>query len=186
MTRSDRLLFGAIIASLLVIAACGPTTARRAIGAPSATATPSTPAPEASATAQPGSTCQPDDYGIYAQQPGYIANIDVAGLPAPPQTKHGIGSSGVSNGVSRGGFSGMCSIGTPDSINAFYTAQLPTLGWTFGTPPTTLTTACTSGGLALWNGQHWWKGQTLFAWDIEGPAGEGSTFWGYSSCSQVS
>lgn len=184
MTRVHRLLLGSLITLLCgVMAACGQTSVSRSIGSSAATAT-ATPSP--SATATPDSTCQPDTYGLYAQQAGYDTNIDVAGLPAPPQTKHGIGSSGVANGVSRGGFTGMCTIGTADSINAFYTARLPALGWTFGTPPAALTTACTSGGLAFWSGNQWFTNQTLFSWDIEGPAGAGSTFWGYTSCAMVS
>lgn len=91
---------------------------------PTATPVPSTPTLTATPPAGAGSTCQPDPYGIYSGS-GYVTQLTDAPLPAPPETKHGIGSSGTNSGVTQGGKSGVCTIGTNASIAAFYSAQLP-------------------------------------------------------------
>jgi hypothetical protein len=126
-------------------------------------------------------TCLPDDFGIYSSQTTYITTLDVFSLPAPPKTKHGIGSAGTNSYGTLGGASGLCTIGTQASIDAFYDAQLPALGWRYSTPPAMVTQKCTAGG-APWTGVHWWKGNDLFSWVGAGNARGGSVFWSYSFC----
>jgi hypothetical protein len=140
-----------------------------------------TPIPPSATAARAETTCLPDDYGLYADQTAYDTAIDVPNVPAPPQTKHGIGDSGTNAYGTFGGDSGMCTIGTAASINAFYTAQLPALGWSHSLPPAAVTQKCTGGG-APWGGVQWWKDKLLFSWSVAGDAGGGSVFWGYSFC----
>jgi hypothetical protein len=75
----------------------------------------------------------------------------------------------------------MCTVGSAASINAFYSAQLPALGWSRSQPSAVVTQKCTAGG-APWGGVQWWKGNELFAWQVSGSAGGGAVFWGYSFC----
>jgi hypothetical protein len=126
-----------------------------------------------------GGTCQPDSYGIYASQVGYITGLGDAPLPAPPQTKHGIGSSGDNGTVTQGGESGVCTIGTIETITAFYDQQLPALGWQYSTPPSAID-ACFH---ATRPAQAWWHGFDTFSWALNGDAGGGSIFWSYTYCS---
>lgn len=173
-----------LLTSLAVLVGCGQATA----GAPVATPSP-TFAPTATATAIPtmtatpmasaSSTCQPDDYGIYADQAGFLTNLSSAPLPAPPQTKHGIGSTGVNGSVTQGGESGMCTIGAFASVSAFYTQRLPSLGWQYSAPPSALA-ACFHPSAPA---EVWWKGSDTFSWYDQGNAGGGSIFWSYTYCS---
>lgn len=140
------------------------------------TATPS-PAPTATRVASDG-TCQPDPYGIYADQTTFVTGLN-APPPAPPKTKHGIGSAGNNGNVTEGGESGVCTIGTFATVTQFYTTQLPSLGWQYSAPPTTLD-PCFHGTVPS---RVWWKGTGTFSWYDGGNAGGGSTFWSYTYCS---
>ncbi len=184
LTHRAHVLIGlALFTSILLLAGCGQTVAGSPVATPSPTLTPQ-PTAMATATATPTSAtasgaCQPDSYGIYADQTGYVANLSDAPLPAPPQTKHGIGSSGVNASVAQGGESGVCTIGTFASVTAFYTQRLTSLGWQYSAPPAAIA-ACFHGTVPA---QAWWKGSTTFSWYDGGGAGDGSIFWSYTYCS---
>lgn len=175
-----------ILFCVMLLAGCGQAGAASPIATQSATATPqstATPIPSATATsAQASGGCQPDPYSIYAEQTGFVASLTDAPLPAPPQTKHGIGSSGVNGSVSQGGESGMCTIGAFASVTAFYTEHLPSLGWQFSAPPASIS-ACFHDAAPA---KVWWKGSATFAWYDGGAAGAGSTFWSYTYCAAQS
>lgn len=179
------IIFGIIwVASVVALAGCGQSVA----GSPAATPTPThaptatataTEMPTATATSAPaGSTCQPDDYSIYASQNGFVTNLGNAPLPAPPQTKHGIGSGGDNGSVIQAGESGMCTIGTFASVTDFYTQHLSSLGWQYSAPPVALA-ACFHDPIPA---KVWWKGSDTFAWYDSGNAGGGSIFWSYTYC----
>lgn len=125
-------------------------------------------------------TCQPDDYSLYANQTTFIT-ILVAGIPAPPQTKSGIGSSGTNTKFTSGGEVGICTIGTSASITAFFAAHLPALGWSNTAPPAAVVATCSSNGEG-WSNVQWWKSHTLFSWSAGNNAGGGSIFWSYTFC----
>jgi hypothetical protein len=169
----------------LLLTSCGMSTPATAgiANSPAATATavPPTDTPMPPSAAPAETTCLPDDYGLYAAQTTYFSALDAFNLPAPPQTKHGIGDSGTNANGTFGGDPGMCTVGTAASINAFYSAHLPALGWSHSLPPVAVTQKCTAGG-APWGGVQWWKGNGLFAWQISGSAAGGSVFWSYSFC----
>lgn len=177
-----------LLASVVLLAGCGQASAY----SPIATSSPTVllPTATATATATPtaipppthgptGSTCQPDIDAIYSSQAGFVATLTDAPLPAPPQTKHGIGSAGVNANVLQGGESGVCTIGTFASVTSFYTQRLTALGWHYSAPPTTLG-ACFHGSVPA---RAWWKGSSAFAWYDNGSAGGGSIFWSYTYCS---
>lgn len=174
----------AMLTGLVLLAGCGETAAGSALRTPPPTPTP-LPTATATATATPThsptatSPCQPDPDGIYAEQAGYVTTLTDAPLPAPPKTKHGIGSGGDDGGVLQGGESGLCTIGTFASITAFLTQHLQSLGWQYSKPPTALS-ACFHYPVP---DQAWWKGSDTFAWYDGGDAGHGSIFWSYTYCS---
>jgi hypothetical protein len=125
-------------------------------------------------------TCLPDPYQIYWSQNTFITQIDL-GLPAPPNTKHGIGSSGVNpSGVLMGGTSGNCTIGTVEGLTSFFQSHLSGLGWSMTTPPSALLNACQN--LQGSSSNRWWKGKEMFGWAAGGDAGGGSFFWGTGLC----
>jgi hypothetical protein len=62
-------------------------------------------------------------------------------------------------------------------VTAFYTQQLPALGWQYAALPTALD-ACFHGTLPV---QAWWKGSDTFSWYDGGHASGGSIFWNYTS-----
>jgi hypothetical protein len=174
----------------VLVVGCGSSSAItiRDTSTPPATVTPvalaptATAAPTSTATAGPtATTCLPDDFGLYASQTTYTTSLDAFNLPAPPETKHGIGSTGTNSYGTMGGESGMCTIGTQASIDAFYDGQLPTLGWSHSTPPASVTQNCSANG-APWTGVQWWKANDLFSWVGAGDAGGGSVFWSYNFC----
>lgn len=180
--RGHVLISIVLLASVAWSAGCGQATARSLIATPS----PTSPLPTATATASPtpthgptSSTCQPDLDGIYSDQIGFVASLTDAPLPAPPKTKHGIGSAGVNANLLQGGESGVCTIGTFASVTTFYTQQLTALGWQYSAPPATLD-VCFQGSIPA---KVWWKGPATFAWYDNGSAGGGSIFWSYSYCS---
>lgn len=183
--RARTLIGIVLLSSLAVLVGCG----QAAGGSPVATSSPiPTPLPTvtptetetATATSAPtNGPCQTDPYGFYTDQTGFVTSLNAAPLPAPPKTKHGLGSTGVEGGVSQGGESGMCTIGTFASVSAFYNQHLPALGWQYSAPPAALA-VCFHNGVPT---QAWWKGSTTFTWYDSGDAGAGSIFWSYSYCS---
>lgn len=172
--------------SLLLLAGCGRTSAGSRAVTPSPTETilataSSTALPTATVTpmrVSTGGVCQPDTYGIYADQVSFETNLGEAPLPAPPKTKHGIGSGGSNAGITQAGESGVCTIGAFTSVSTFYTQRLPSLGWQYSAPPTALD-ACFHGTVPA---PVWWKGSATFAWYDGGDAGDGSVFWSYTYC----
>ncbi len=172
----------AILSALLCLAACAaPTTPARV----SATAT--TPLAPTASNATPTSAsasgpCQPDTTGLYAAQTSFVATLPDAPLPAPPQTKHGVASSTTLAHATLRSESGMCTIGTFASVTAFYSQQLPALGWQYSAPPAALYACYPDAGPP----ELWWKGSNVFSWFQgayeSGDAG-GSTFWTYDYCS---
>lgn len=189
MYRVCFLIGAALFTSLSLLAGCGQTATGSPVATPSLTPVSlptveptATTAPTATATptrAPTSSTCQPDDYGIYADQTGFSTNLTDAPLPAPPKTKHGLGSAGANAGVIQGGESGVCTIGTFASVTTFYSQRLPSLGWQYSAPPTALD-VCFHGSVPA---QAWWKGSNTFSWYDGGNAGGGSIFWSYTYCS---
>lgn len=161
---------GSLAATMSPTSASLPTVTPTATTPPTATTTPK------SATAS--RSCQPDTYGVYASQSGYVATLTDAPLPAPAQTKHGIGSGGANAVVTQAGESGMCTIGTFAAVTAFYTQRLPALGWRYSAPPPALD-ACFHTGVPT---HAWWKGSDTFSWYDDGDAGGGSIFWSYTYC----
>ena len=172
--------------SLLLLAGCG----RASAGSPASALSPTdTPLPTATSTALPTATvtpvrvstsgvCQPDTDGIYADQVSFETNLGEAPLPAPPKTKHGIGSGGSNAGIMQAGESGVCTIGAFTSVTTFYMQRLPSLGWQYSAPPTALD-ACFHGAVPA---RAWWKGSATFSWYDSGDAGNGSVFWSYTYC----
>jgi hypothetical protein len=120
--------------------------------------------------------CTPDSIGIYATRSYDTTLTDSPGFPAPPLTKDGLGSFGTNGGKTQGGFSGMCSAGSSSSINSFFSTELPAHGWHHSTPPASLSSPCSTSGT------QWWKGTTIFNWNIDGSAGASGTFWGWGMC----
>jgi hypothetical protein len=120
-------------------------------------------------------SCQPDSYGIYASRPYDTALPNSPGVPAPPLTKDGLGSAGTSGSVTQGGYAGMCSAGSASSINAFFAAELPPLGWSKSTPPSFFSACHMSGTL-------YWKDRDMFQWSTNGSAGASGTFWSFTDC----
>ncbi|MBF6590394.1 MAG: hypothetical protein IVW57_07660 [Ktedonobacterales bacterium] len=118
-------------------------------------------------------SCTPDSIGIYATR-AYETTLDNTPAPAPPLTKAGLGSGGSAGSVTSGGFSGMCSAGSATALDAFFNAELPAHGWTYGTLPAALSGCGT--------GSHWWKGNNTFSWQTNGSAGASGVFWGYGYC----
>jgi hypothetical protein len=187
LVRAALVLATLLVASTVLLAACGITSSATHLSTPvvatdTATPLPSPTTPPVTPTAGPtATTCLPDAYGLYASQTTYITSLDAFYLPAPPKTKHGIGSTGTNSYGTMGGASGLCTIGTQASINAFYDAQLPALGWSHSTPPSAVTQKCSASG-APWTGVQWWKDNNLFSWGGDGDAGGGSVFWSYNFC----
>lgn len=184
IARRAPILAAAVIASLALLTGCGQTVGAGADATATtiATAPPPSPTPTLTPTATSGptaTTCQPDTYGIYSDQTAFVSSLTDAPLSAPPQTKHGIGSSGNNGSVTSGGESGVCTIGTFATVTSFYTHLLPTLGWQFSAPPTTIA-ACLHGATPS---KVWWKGSNFFDWYDDGNAGGGSIFWSYTYCS---
>lgn len=174
-------LLGSAFAVAVLLIGCAPASS----AAPHPTATPwstATPSATDTATAAPvtaSTTCQPDPFGIYSEQAGaYETTLNSVPLPAPPQTLHGIGSTGVNANVSQGGESGVCTVGTFEQINSFYAQQLPMLGWSYSAPPAALA-PCFHSGVPQ---KAWWKGSNTFAWYFQSDAGGGSIFWSVSYC----
>ncbi len=120
-------------------------------------------------------SCKPDDYGIYTTRPYDTTLPNASGAPAPPLTKDGIGSAGTSGNVTEGGYAGMCSAGSDTAINAFFTTELPKLGWSTSSPPTYFTACHMSGTL-------YWKDRDMFQWQTNGSAGASGTFWSFTLC----
>lgn len=179
-----------LLTSLVILAGCLAGCAPVAAGSPDATPSPTraqlptatataTVSPSATASASASGPCQPDTYGIYAEQTGFVTDLAVAPLPAPPLTKHGIGSTGNNASVTQGGESGVCTIGTFDAVTAFYSEHLPALGWRYSAPPSILSVCFHSAVPA----QVWWKESDTFSWFDGGDAGGGAIFWSYSYCS---
>jgi hypothetical protein len=77
--------------------------------------------------------------------------------------------------VLRGGYSGECSAGSAAALDAFFTTELPPLGWNYSAPPASLGPCQTTGA-------QWWKGNELFRWSTDGSAGTSGTFWGFGDC----
>jgi hypothetical protein len=187
--RAALLLATLLVVGTMLLAACGSTASATHLSTPAlptdtATPLPSPTTPPVTPTATAGltsTTCLPDAYGLYSSQTTYITSIDAFNLPAPPKTKHGIGSTGTNSYGTLGGASGLCTIGTQASIDAFYDAQLPSLGWSHSTPPSAVTQKCSASG-APWSGVQWWKDNGLFSWGGDGDAGGGSVFWSYNFC----
>jgi hypothetical protein len=121
-------------------------------------------------------TCTPDPAGIYPTR-SYDTTLPntSSSLPAPPLTKDGLGSAGTNGNVTHAGYGGECSAGSAASINAFFTTELPALGWNHSMPPASLAPCGTTG-------VQWWKGTELFQWSTDGSAGASGTFWGYGEC----
>jgi hypothetical protein len=120
-------------------------------------------------------SCQPDDYGIYATRPYDTTLPNTPALPAPPLTKDGIGSAGTNGNVTQGGYAGMCSAGSVNSINAFFTTELPKLNWSTSAPPAYFAACGMSGTL-------YWKDRDMFQWQTNGSAGASGTFWSFTLC----
>ncbi|MGE5333920.1 MAG: hypothetical protein ACM3N4_04405 [Nitrososphaerota archaeon] len=121
-------------------------------------------------------SCTPDPAGIYPTRSYDGASLpNTTAVPAPPLTKDGIGSAGTNGNVTQGGYGGECSAGAAAGINAFFTTELPALGWHHSAPPSSLA-AC---GIS---GTQWWKGNEIFQWHTDGSAGASGTFWGYGDC----
>lgn len=191
-TRRPPVAMGiALLFSLLLFAGCG----HGAAGSVDITAYPTDTAPlSPSATVIPMATfsmasatptgvrasgvCQPDPFGIYADQTTFVTTLDEAPLPAPPQTKHGIGSAGANASVMQGGESGVCTIGTFVSVTDFYAQRLAALGWRYAALPPAFA-VCYHSALPA---RAWWKGSETFAWYDNGDAGGGSIFWSYTYC----
>lgn len=121
-------------------------------------------------------TCTPDSAGIYPTRSYDGPNLPTGSdIPAPPLTKDGLGSGGTNGNLTQGGYGGECSAGTAASINSFFTAELPALGWHHSVPPALLSPCGTSG-------IQWWKGNALFQWNTGGSAGASGVFWGFGVC----
>lgn len=177
-----RALAGAILmAGVALLTACGQTAAvspaATATALPTATAMPTLTTTPTSAPA--ATTCQPDAYDIYASQTSFVTTLTDAPFAAPPQTKHGIGSTGINGTVSQGGESGVCTLGSFATVSAFYSHLLQTQGWQYSAPPPTLG-PCFQGSTPA---KAWWKANDTFAWYDSGSAGGGSVFWSYTYCS---
>lgn len=159
---------------LALLAACAPTATTRVPA--TATTLPATSAtPTGAAASDP---CQPDAGGVYAAQTGFVATLPHTPLPAPPQTKQGVASLTQLAHATLQGDTGMCTIGTFASVTAFYTQQLPALGWKYATPPAALYACFPDAGPPIF----WWKGANEFAWYEGADAGAGSVFWSYTYC----
>jgi hypothetical protein len=120
-------------------------------------------------------SCQPDSYGIYAARPYDTTLPNTPSIPAPPLTKDGLGSAGTSGNVTQGGYAGMCSAGSASAITAFFTTELPHLGWSANTPPTYFSACHMSGAL-------YWKDRDIFQLQTNGSAGASGTFWSFTDC----
>ena len=174
----QRYLAASLLGATLILLACGSASVAvrpTATISPTATATAIPPTP----TFAPP-TCVPDVAGVYADP--YVTTLPNFDLPAPPLTKHGIGSAGTVGNLTTGGTAGMCSAGTAATLDAFYTTTLTARGWSHSAPAATLTTACTAGGASIWAGTQWWHDTSMFAWQSTGSAGTSGIFWSYSFC----
>ncbi len=114
-----------------------------------------------------GGPFQPPPYKSFASND--------SSLPLPPLTVYGAGDGSgalLSNT--------MCSAGTADSVNSFYTTELPKLGWHQGSfPPHAPPEDC--GGPGSYSGWISPDGKAVMSWSATG-GGVPATGWNLSVC----
>ncbi len=119
-----------------------------------------------------------DTLGIYSGKT-YQSTWDEAHVPLPPLTLYGIGDGYSNSTSSHDTVVGMCSAGNAASVNTFFNTELPRVGYTHGSPPVAIATAC------MVTSPVWYKGNTMFSWTVVGGTVPNGIIWQMSECTAI-